>query len=129
MIEGFKQLFAPGATTVVFSPFLLLFIILGLGVFIAAPLVAVAVAGVLGGLLLRSCGLTVSRSFTRAFLLIALVFQFVFILFAIKKNAWFLLRRPQVHAASPTPFCRVVHMFGVSYDRLWYDRLWYPSRV
>ena len=41
MIEGLKQLFAPGATTVVFSPILLLFIALCLGVFIGVPLFAV----------------------------------------------------------------------------------------
>ena len=49
MIEGFGQLFAPGATTVLFSPFLLLFIVLSLGVFIATPLLAVAVTAVFGG--------------------------------------------------------------------------------
>jgi len=101
MIEGFGQLFAPGATTVLFSPFLLLFIVLSLGVFIATPLLAIAVAAVFGGLLIRARGLTVSRSFARSFVFVAVICQFAFILFAIDHNAWFLLRRPRVHPAAP----------------------------
>src|SRR6266536_3200771 len=52
MMEGFGQLFAPGATTVIFSPFLLLFIMLGFVVFIAAPMFVVGLGAALGGLLL-----------------------------------------------------------------------------
>ena len=101
MIEGFGQLFAPGATTVLFSPFLLLFIVLSLAVFIATPLLAVAVAAVFGGLLIRARGLAVSRSFARSFVFVGVICQFAFILFAIDQNAWFLLRRPRVHPAAP----------------------------
>ena len=101
MIEGFGQLFAPGATTALFSPFLLLFIVLGLGVFIATPLLAVAVAAVFGGLLIRARGLAVSRSLARSFVFVAVICQFAFILFAIDQNARFLLRRPRVHPAAP----------------------------
>ena len=101
MIEGFGQLFAPGATTVVFSPFLLLFIVLCLGVFSATSLLAVAVAAICGGLLLRSRGLSMSRSFARSFVLIAVICQFAFIFFAIEQNASFLLGRPRVHPTAP----------------------------
>ena len=101
MIEGFGQLFAPGATTVLFSPFLLLFIVLSLGVFIVTPLLAVAVTAVFGGLLIRARGLAVSRSFARSFVFVAVICQFAFILFAIDQNAWFLLRRPRVHPSAP----------------------------
>ena len=101
MIEGFRQLFAPGATTVVFSPFLLLFIALCLGVFIGASLLVVAIAAVMGGLLLRSRAITVPRSFTRSFVFVAVACQFAFMLFAIDQNAPFLLRRPRAHPTAP----------------------------
>jgi hypothetical protein len=101
MIEGLKQLFAPGATTVVFSPFLLLFIILCLGVFIGVSLLAVVIAAVSGGLLLRSQAQPVSPSFSRSFVLAAVICQFVLIFFAIEQNAWFLLGRPRLHPTVP----------------------------
>ena len=101
MIEGLKQLFAPGATTVVFSPILLLFIALCLGVFIGVPLFAVTVVALLGGSVLRSQTLTVSRSSARWFVLFAVIFQFGFMLFAIEQNAWFLSGRPRTHPAAP----------------------------
>ena len=53
MIEGLKQFFQPGAGTIVFSPILLLFIALGLGVFVGVSLLAVVAAAVLGGVV---CG-------------------------------------------------------------------------
>ena len=101
MTEGLRHLFTPGATTVIFSPFLLLFILLCLAVFITTPLVAVSTAGVLGGLVLRPRGQTVSRSFARSFVLVAVICQFAFIFFAIQQDAWFLMRRPRVHPSSP----------------------------
>ena len=101
MIEGVKQLFAPGATTVLFSPILLLFIALCLGVFIGVPLFAVTIVALLGGSLLRSQTLTVSPSFARWFVLFAVIFQFAFVLFAIEENAWFLCGRPRTHPAAP----------------------------
>jgi hypothetical protein len=42
MIEGLALLFAPGATTVVFAPILLLFIGLGLAIFVTGPMFAAA---------------------------------------------------------------------------------------
>lgn len=53
MVEGLRLLFAPGATTVVFAPFLLLFIALALIIFVAGPMFAAAIGAILGGLLLR----------------------------------------------------------------------------
>jgi len=94
MIEGLRQLFAPGATTVVFSPFLLLFIALGLGVFIGVSMLAVSAAAVLGSALLRSRAPIVSLSFVRFFVIGAMICQFAFILFA---SAPFLLGRPRLH--------------------------------
>jgi len=94
MIEGLRQLFAPGATTVVFSPFPLLFIALGLGVFIGVSLLAVSAAAVLGSALLRSRAPIVSLSFVRFFVIGAMICQFAFILFA---SAPFLLGRPRLH--------------------------------
>ena len=101
MIEGFGQLFAPGATTVVFSPFLLLFIALCLGVFIATSLLAVAVAAICGGLLLRSRGLPMSRSFARSFVFVAVVCHIAFIVMATRHHASFLLERPREHPKTP----------------------------
>ena len=97
MAEGLRQLFAPGATTVLFSPILLLFILLSLGVFIGGPLLATGVAAVFGGLLIRSQALTASRSFARWFALAGFLCQFAIIFFAIEQNSFFLRKRPQVH--------------------------------
>src|SRR6266566_1439508 len=93
MIEGLRQFFQPGAGTILFSPILLLFIALGLGVFISLPLLAVTIAAILGGLLLRSRGFLV---------FVAIISQFVFILFAIEQNASFLLDRPRLHPKAPS---------------------------
>src|SRR6266567_7703507 len=62
MMEGFGQLFAPGATTVIFSPFLLLFIMLGLLVFVGAPMFVVGLGAALGGWLVRSSDADVSQA-------------------------------------------------------------------
>ena len=97
MIEGLRQFFQPGAGTIIFSPILLLFIALGLGVFVAVSLLAVIAAAVLGGFLLRHRALTISQSFARFFVIVAIISQFVFILFAIEENAPFLLDRPRLH--------------------------------
>lgn len=101
MLEGFGQLFAPGATTVLFAPILLLFIILGFAVFVAAPMLAAAMAAALGGLLLRSRSLSPSLSFVRSFILIAVVCHIAFIVLATRHNAWFLLQRPRAHPKTP----------------------------
>src|ERR1051325_6343709 len=101
MTEGLRQLFGSGATTVIFSPFLVLFLLLCLSVFIATPLLAVSTAGVLGGLMLRPRRETVSRSFVRSFVLVAVICQFAFIFFAIEQDAWFLMKRPRIHPSSP----------------------------
>ena len=101
MIEGFGQLFAPGATTVVFSPFLLLFIMLGLVVFVAAPMFVVGLGAALGGLLLRSRVADVSRSFIRVFVIVAVVCHIAFLVLATQQNASFLLGRPRIHPKTP----------------------------
>jgi len=100
MIEGLRQFFRPGAGTIVFSPILLLFIALGLGVFVGGSLLAVIVAATLSGVILRYGALTISQSFARFFVIAAIISQFVFILFAIEKNAPFLLDRPRLHPNS-----------------------------
>jgi hypothetical protein len=97
MIVGLREFFKPGAGTIIFSPIPLLFIALGLGVFIGVPLFAVTIIAILGGFLLRSRSITVSPSFARFFIIVAIISQFVFILFAIEKNAPFLLDRPRLH--------------------------------
>ena len=97
MIEGLRQFFQPGAGTIVFSPILLLFIALGLGVFVGGSLLAVVVAATLSGVSLRYRALTISQSFARFFVIVAIISQFVFILFAIEENAPFLLDRPRLH--------------------------------
>jgi len=101
MIEGLRLLFAPGAGTVIFSPFLLLFILHGLSIFIVVPLLATAFVAAMSGHLLRSRTIGVSRSFSRAFLLIAVLGQFAIFSFAITQNASFLRDRPRVHPKSP----------------------------
>jgi len=97
MIEGLRQFFRPGAGTIVFSPILLLFIGLGLGVFVGGSLLTVIAAATLGGGFLRSRDLTISRSFARLVVMVAVIFQFAFVLFAVKQNALFLLDRPRLH--------------------------------
>jgi hypothetical protein len=97
MIEGLRQFFRPGAGTIVFSPILLLFIALGLGVFVGGSLLAVMAAATLGGVFLRYRALSISQSFARFFVVVAIISQFVFILFAIEENAPFLLDRPRLH--------------------------------
>jgi len=101
MIEGLGLLFAPGATTVVFAPFLLLFIVLGLAVFVATPMLATAIAAAFGGLLLRSLALRVSRSFVRSFVFVAIFCHIAFIVLATRHNAPFLLGRPREHPKTP----------------------------
>jgi len=101
MMEGFGQLFAPGATTVIFSPFLLLFIMLGLLVFVAAPMFFVGLGAALGGLLLRSRVADVSRFFIWAFVIVAVVCHIVFLLLATQQNASYLLERPRIHPKPP----------------------------
>ena len=101
MMEGFGQLFAPGATTVIFSPFLLLFIMLGLVVFVAAPMFVVGLGAALGGLLLRSRVADVSRSFIRVFVIVAVVCHIAFLVLATQQNASFLLGRPRIHPKTP----------------------------
>ena len=101
MIGGFGLLFAPGATTVVFAPFLLLFIVLGLAVFVGTPMLAAAIAAAFGGLLLRSRALCVSRSFARSFVFVAVVCHIAFIVMATRHHASFLLERPREHPKTP----------------------------
>jgi len=97
MIEGLRQFFRPGAGTIIFSPILLLFIALGLGVFVGGSLLPVIAAATLGGVILRYRALTISQSFARFFVIVAIVSQFVFILFAVEENAPVLLDRPRLH--------------------------------
>jgi hypothetical protein len=97
MIEGLREFFRPGAGTIVFSPILLLFIGLGLGMFVGGSLLAVMAAATLGGVILRYRALTISQSFARFFVIVAIISQFVFILFAIEENAPFLVDRPRLH--------------------------------
>jgi len=101
MIEGLRLLFAPGAGTIVFSPFLLLFIILTLSVFTAVPLLATAIVAALSGYLLRSRRIGVTRSFSRAFVLIAALSQLASFSLAIAQDAPFLRDRPRVRPKSP----------------------------
>jgi hypothetical protein len=97
MIEGLRQFFRPGAGTIIFSPILLLFIALGLGVFVGGSLLPVIAAATLGGVILRYRALTISQSLARFFVIVAIISQFVFILFAIEENAPVLLDRPRLH--------------------------------
>jgi hypothetical protein len=63
-------------------------------------LLAVIAAATVGGVILRSRALTISQSFARFFVIVAIISQFVFILFAIEENALFLLDRPRLHPNS-----------------------------
>ena len=110
MMEGFGLLFASGATTVLFAPFLLLFILLGLAVFVATPMLATAIAAAFGGLLLRSRALNVSQSFVRSFVFVAAVCHIAFIGLATRQNASFLLGRPREHPRPPPMRWRVLQV-------------------
>src|SRR6185436_8352376 len=71
LIEGLGQLFAPGATTVVFAPFLLLFIVLGLVVFVAIPMLGATVGAALGAFILRRGDFSLPASTVRSFVVVA----------------------------------------------------------
>lgn len=101
MAEGLGQLFAPGATTVLFSPFLLLFILVTVLVFVAMTLFMTVPPAVVGGIALRLSAQRLSRSFARWFVVIAVICQFVFISVSIDQDASFLLHRPGIHSAAP----------------------------
>ena len=101
MLEGLGKFFEPGASTVIFLPFLLLFVALGMAVFIGAPLFAVTITAIPGSLLLCSRSATVTPSFARFFVYVAFACQFVFIFFAITHDAPFLFDRPRIHPAAP----------------------------
>ena len=60
-------------------------------------MLAVIGAATLGGVILRYRALTISQSFARFFVIVAIMSQFVFILFAIEENAPVLLDRPRLH--------------------------------
>src|SRR6266446_338554 len=82
MIEGLRLLFGPGATTVVFAPFLLLFIALTLIIFVAGPMFAAATGAISGGLLLRWRAPSVSRSTIRSFVCASVVCHIILIALA-----------------------------------------------
>jgi hypothetical protein len=102
MMEGLRLLFAPGATTVVFAPFLLLFIGLTLIIFVAGPMFAAAIGAIFGGLLLRWRALSVSRSTIRSFVFVSVVCHIILIALATRYHAPFLLGRPREHPKTPT---------------------------
>lgn len=101
MIEGLPLLFAPGATTVVFTPFLVLFILLGLAVFVATPILAAAAGATLGGFLLRWRKLTASPAALRLIVPAAFVSHLAFVLVATHYDAGFLLSRPRQRPQIP----------------------------
>ena len=101
MIEGLRLLFAPGATTVVFTPFLLLFIFLGLAVFVATPMFAASAGATLAGLVLRWRGTSVSRAALRLLVPGAVIFHIAFVLVATHYDAAFLLSRPRQRPQIP----------------------------
>jgi len=74
---------------------------LALDVFTAVPLLATAIAAALSGYLLRFRRIGVTRSFSRAFVLIAVLGQFAIFSLAIAQNAPFLRDRPRVRPKSP----------------------------
>ena len=94
MIGGLHLLFAPGATTVLFTPFLVLFILLGLAVFVATPLFAAATGATLGGFLLRWRGVAAQPAALRLIVPTAVVLHVAFVLLATHYDAGFLLSRP-----------------------------------
>jgi len=102
MIEGLRLLFGPGATTVVFAPFLLLFIALTLIIFVAGPMFAAAIGAISGGLLLRWRAPSVSRSTIRSFVCASVVCHIILIALATRYHAPFLPGRPREHPKTPT---------------------------
>jgi len=101
MVEGLRLLFAPGATTVVFAPFLLLFIALTLIIFVAGPMFAATIGAIFGGLLLRWRALGVSRFTIRSFVFASVVCHIILIALATRYHAPFLLGRPREHPKTP----------------------------
>jgi len=101
MVEGLRQLFAPGATTVVFAPFLFLFIALTLIIFVAGPMFAAAIGAIFGGLLLRWRALSVSRSTIQSFVFASVVCHIILIVLATRYHASFLPGRPREHPKTP----------------------------
>lgn len=101
LIEGLGTLFEPGATTVVFTPFLLLFIALDLAVFVTVPMLLSAIVAALGSLLLRLRGVLVPASFIRSLIIASFVSHVAVVTFAAETDAAFLLRRPRVRPRTP----------------------------
>jgi len=101
LIEGLKTLFMPGATTVLFTPFLVLFILLCLGVFAFGSLSAVGIGAVANGIIMRNCDIDIAPLFNRTTAFISAFLISVVIFFSMEQNAGFLLSRPLNHPASP----------------------------
>jgi hypothetical protein len=99
---GLETTIRPGATTVVFAPFLLLFIALALIIFVAGPMFAAAIGAILGGLLLRWRALSISRSTIRSFVFASVVCHIILIALATRYHAPFLPGRPREHPKTPT---------------------------
>ena len=74
---------------------------MALDVFTAVPLLATAIAAALSGYLLRFRRIGVTRSFSRAFVLIAALSQLASFSLAIAQDAPFLRDRPRVRPKSP----------------------------
>jgi hypothetical protein len=101
MTEGLGQLFAPGATTVLFAPFLLLFILLGLLVFVAVPMIGATACAAFGALILRRRDLSLPPSTVRYFVIVAAVCHVAVIGLAAHYDAALLIHRPGVRPKTP----------------------------
>ena len=101
MTEGLGQLFAPGATTVLFAPFLLLFILLGVMVFIAIPMIGATASGAIGALILRRRDFSLAPTTVRYFVIVAAVCHVAVIGLAAHYDAALLLHRPGVPPKTP----------------------------
>lgn len=101
MTEGLGQLFAPGATTVLFAPFLLLFIGLSLLVFVAAPMLAATAGAAFGALILRRREFSLPPTSARAMVASAVLCHVVVIGLAARYDSAWLLHRPAVRPKTP----------------------------
>jgi len=101
MTEGLGQLFVPGATTVLFAPFLLLFIALSLLVFVAVPMLAATAGAAFGALILRRREFSLPPTSARAMVASAVVCHVVVIGLAARYDSAWLLHRPAVRPTTP----------------------------
>jgi hypothetical protein len=91
-----------GGALVIGGPFLLLFIVAALAVFIAVPLIACSIAACLGGWGLRQSGRSISSRSGMIAIILTAAFTFALVLAASPSDGGFLVSRPLKSPKTPS---------------------------